>query len=218
LFDGITLTPDQEAKARALLTGLEAEQIAQNAILFQAVTSTLSKRVSLQAQRDSALRALLTSDADRATFDERVAPPAAGRGGRSGGPPPGSLGDGRGGGRRGAGGGDGSPGGRGGGGGRGVPTLVIVDATFHRLFDGITLSTEQEATARDLITRTQQDLQAITLPPPPQHLVWRPVIGVVVMQAESESALAALLTNDADRATLQSRISVAAPLAIPPRS
>src|SRR5207249_469478 len=217
LFDGIALTPEQEAKARDLLTQLQTEQVAQDQIVLQGMRSWFPKRAVLLAQRDSALRALLTSDADRTAFDARIAPPVAGGRGTSGAPRPDSSAPGRSGGRRG--GGDGGAGGRGNGGGagRGSAMSLIVDAMFHRLFDGITLTPDQEARARGTITKAQQDIQALMPPPVPVRLATRPVLGVVLMQAESESALVALLTNDADRAALKSHIVVSVPPLAPPQ-
>ena len=215
LFDGITLSADQEAKARELLSRLAAEQLAQSATALQAALNSLPKRAALQAERDSALRALLTSDADRAAFDARAAPPGGRAGGRSGAPPFVLPLGGRsaGGGPGGRAGGDGGRG----GGGRGAAPELLADATFHRLLDGLTLTPQQEATARAVIAKAQTDLQALVPPPRPIQVMMRFDSRAVMMQAESESAFLALLTNDADRATLQSRIVVAPIIRLPPQ-
>jgi hypothetical protein len=111
---------------------------------------------------------------------------------------------------------------------------ATVEATFHRLFDGIQLTADQESSAGALITRTQQEMQAL-MPPPfawfslnrdsgfvytlnrdsgVVRMNWDP--GRVRMPAESASALIALVSNDADRAKLQSRIVTISPR--PPQS
>ncbi len=198
LFDGITLTADQESRARELLTRLETDQRAQTAAAVQAITATAPRRAGLQAQRDSALRALL-KDAARDLFDARVR-----NGGRSGGPPtlpPG--GGGRGG---------GSPPTGGGRGGRGgADPQSIADLTFRRLFDGITLSPDDSATARSIIAQTQTELQALLPRAGALHVLAPANSSAVIMQAKSDSVLVSLLTNEADRATLHSRIVVAVP-------
>jgi len=201
LFDGIALTADQETKARDLLMNLAQEQAAQDQIVMQALTSSQPKRAAIQAQRDSALRALLTTDGDRAAFDARVAPPIGG--GRSGGRGNDSLAGGRGG----RGGGRGTPPGGGRGPGRGASPAAIADAMFHRLFDGLALTPAQEGDARGIIAQAQDDLQAFALPLLPLRLARRSG-GGVVMQAQSDSAFAALLATDADRATLHARVIV----------
>ena len=215
LFNGITLTAEQEARARALLANLERQQIAQDQIALGSAARDLARRNAFQAERDSTLRALLTSDADRAVLDVRLAPPVLGRGGRGGGrgaladtaarrlgaavPTDSAIGRGA---ARGAG------GGARGGGGRGQAQSVssLAEATFNRLFNGITLTPDQESTARAAIVRAQEGIVSLT----PQRYV-RVAMGrggpIVVLQAQSDSALAALLDNDGDRAMLRSRIA-----------
>jgi beta-lactamase regulating signal transducer with metallopeptidase domain len=219
LFDGITLTADQEAKAREMLLLLYQEQEAQDTIAMVALQANLTKAQALRVQRDAALRALLTNDADRATFDAHAAQALGGRG-RSGGAGPDFPG---GGGRRGGFVGDtlvqrmpspgGGRGGRSGGGGASPADLVaplgsiMADLTFHRLFDGIQLTADQESTARALIVRTQQQTGPQG-PRPPLLLRMNPFSGAVSMQPASASALIALLPNAADRDRLQSRIVI----------
>jgi hypothetical protein len=83
--------------------------------------------------------------------------------------------------------------------------------TFRRLFEGITLAPDDEAKARATIAKAQADVQAL-LPRAGPLLVLMPFNSrTVLMQAASDSALAALLTNDADRARLRERIVIAQP-------
>jgi beta-lactamase regulating signal transducer with metallopeptidase domain len=216
IYDGIALTPEQVGQARGILTRLFEAALAQDAIVQAAALRTLPQRQALLAERDSTLRALLTNDADRATLDARLAAlPDGGMRGRSGGPgPDGARGrvGGAGGGQRVGGDGRGRVGGDGSERrvsvtttiivpktvqvGPGTPFPSIVETIFHRLFDGIALTPEQEASAQATLTETQQALQALT--PSEERL---PIMS------DSELALVALVTNDADRKTVQGRIS-----------
>ncbi len=222
LFDGIALPPDQEVKACELLTRLHLGQLAQDVAFLVYQT----KRIALETQRNAELRTLLTNDADRAMFDEHVSQPEVGRGRRSGGPPPDLAGA-----RRSGGGGDtlglrmgGARSGGGGGargGGRGTPQgvaqlpdplnvrlieiVVPTEFTLRRLFEGIALSAEQEASARALITKTQEEVQA-ERPRPDVRLRLNLNSGLVAMPAASAGDLLALVSNEADRAKLQARI------------
>jgi hypothetical protein len=89
-------------------------------------------------------------------------------------------------------------------------------ARYMRFFDGIALSPDQEAAARAAILKFQQDARALNPRPEP------PILGIrrnptrVVMQPPSDSAFLTLVSSDTDRATLQSRISVANPPPGPP--
>jgi hypothetical protein len=229
LFAGITLTPDQDAKVRLLINQLQAAQIEQMTNAVRAITAALPARQAIQAHADSALEGLLTSDADRALLRSRFASQTPGGRGRSGGgggivaaaTPVGDsvfVGGGRGTRVGGAGGvapaGFGAGGGRGGGGargggGRGVVTEVnVVDFLFGRFFDGIPLTPQQEADARIIISKMQADLSAIAPRPAPTVIRLRPFSNQVVMPPETADAFAAILSNDADRATLRSRIVV----------
>jgi beta-lactamase regulating signal transducer with metallopeptidase domain len=67
LFNGISLPADRAAQARAII---ESEQTRQRA-LHGPILVTWPLRVEANAKRDNDLRALLTSDADRARFDVR---------------------------------------------------------------------------------------------------------------------------------------------------
>ncbi len=67
LFNGITLSPDQASQARTIIA---AEMVDQGA-LHGPVQVIFPQRIALNATRDAQLRALLTSDVDRARFDQR---------------------------------------------------------------------------------------------------------------------------------------------------
>jgi len=212
LFAGIPLSIDQVVKAHDIIAKLEVRQIAQD---VEAVVSVLRAEpiaTAMQAQRDSALRAMVTNDADRERLNSNLAkadvgvPAGGGRRGRSGGgaPPsdPNALGGGRGGGMPGR--------GRVGG-----PTFVgsaqfsvaSVEDQYRRLFDGITLTPEQEAGARAILDAATEKFLA-ALPELPMTELRLANAGRVSMRAESRDSLAALLTNDADRALLESRAVV----------
>jgi beta-lactamase regulating signal transducer with metallopeptidase domain len=85
------------------------------------------------------------------------------------------------------------------------------DGLYSRLFDGIAMSSDQEAAARAAILQFQNDRRALMPPLEP------PILGIrrnptrVVMRPPSDSAFMALVSSDADRATLKSRVSVAIP-------
>jgi hypothetical protein len=241
LFNGITLTPDQEAKARALVEQLESAQLAQMANTIRTITASMPLRQAIQAHTDSTLENLLTNDADKALLRSRFVPQVPGGRGRSGGagaaivpggalPRSGFIGDsvfinggGRGarvgGGGRGAApaavgdaaisGGVGRMGGGGGGrGGAGLTEVNAIDFVFHRYFDGIALTPQQEGDARTILTKMQADMRALVTPIPATIISRPPFSNQVVMSQESAAAFAAMLSNDADRATLQSHIRV----------
>jgi hypothetical protein len=73
---------------------------------------------------------------------------------------------------------------------------------------GIPLNAEQEAAARELIVSTQRHLVALRPEFAPPVLRYDPNQGIVSMQAASAAELMALLSSDADRAILQSRIAI----------
>jgi beta-lactamase regulating signal transducer with metallopeptidase domain len=221
LFDGISLSADQQSRARALIAQLVQAELAQADSMRPATLAFVSERVAVQARRDSALVAILSTDADRATLRTRMAA-GGGRGQR--GAIPDSAGGQRSGGMRAGGRSEvppvvGSPGGR----GAGNPPLdfsallpQMVDNLFHRLFDGITLTSEQEASARAIIGKAQTDLAAIR-PPTPAPAILRQLgfdfarggSGLIVAVSEAgEAALVALVTNEADRDTLRRRMLV----------
>jgi beta-lactamase regulating signal transducer with metallopeptidase domain len=198
LFDGIALTPEQGAKARGIIIDLQQQQNDADRVASAAMASYRARVLELERARNAQLRALLTNDADRATFDARIAPaPSTGRG-RGGGPGtvplPGS-------------------GARGGGGGRGgtpvnspEATALMTDLVFGGLFDGMTLTPEQSVRARTLIANTHE--QAASLRPnAPLIMRFNARTGVASLQAPGDSLLLSVVSSDADRALLQSRIS-----------
>jgi hypothetical protein len=208
LFGGIALTSEQTAKARDLIVELAERQDAQDKATMFAFVKSLTARMAVQARRDSALRALAMSDADRATLDARLAamgPMGGGRRGRSDSPAP-ALGV-VGGGPRG--------GGRGRVGGGGVPVVdnstllgrVVSDIIYLRLFDGIALSSDEQTVARKTIADAEQEMQAL-MPESPMTELRLLASGAVLMRAESKLAFVALFTNDADRSVLESRIAI----------
>ena len=234
LFGGIALTPEQEVAARAQILRLQLAQQAQMAAFVQALTQSLPLRMAIQAQADSALLGLLANEDDRSVVRSRLVAQVPGGRGRSGGPGT-PLGGGRGvfvgdtligsGGRAdvplqapAAGAGRGA---RVGGAGRGAAGLVDpVDAMISRLFNGVALSPEQESGARTIIAKMQADLRELGPTPQPTIIAVRPFANQIVMSPESAATLTAILTNDGDRATLQSRIVieiVRTPSTNPPR-
>ncbi len=79
LFDGITLNADQTAKAKAIIKA--AREAA--AGMDRQAPDFREKMTEHNSKRNADLKALLTSDADKAKFDENAA--RAGRGRRGGG-------------------------------------------------------------------------------------------------------------------------------------
>jgi hypothetical protein len=236
LFNGITLTQDQAAKARELIDQLEAAQVAQMATTVRALVAAMPLRQAIQAHADSTLENLLTNESDKTLLHSRFIPQVPGGRGRSGGGGAragavsgGLVGDsvfinggGRGG-RVGGGGRGAAPvvvgttgmagGGRVGGGGRGgagnmMTEVEATDFVFHRYFDGIALTPQQEGDARTILTKLQADMRALATPVPQRIIARVPFSNQVIMSPESAAAFAAILSNDADRATLQSRIRV----------
>lgn len=79
MFNGITLTADQTAKAKTIITAAReaSSKIAPDAADRQ------DQMMTINTKRAADLKALLTTDADKAKFDENAA--AMGRGRRGGG-------------------------------------------------------------------------------------------------------------------------------------
>jgi beta-lactamase regulating signal transducer with metallopeptidase domain len=142
LFNGIALTPQQVRSARAVIAKTLADQrmaLARPAPRFGAI-------ITLQDRRDSTLSALMSNDADRATFQRRAAevsprqtlmpadPALAAVTGSWNGSKPNLE--------------------------QSVRTQ-LADAVFKHLFDGIALSTSQEEEVRGTIFRTQQEQRAV---------------------------------------------------------
>jgi beta-lactamase regulating signal transducer with metallopeptidase domain len=236
LFDGITLTPDQETRAREILTSLQREQSAQD--LASASLSSARPRESVDAASAARFGAARSADERCRPRDVRREPVAATGCGRRGGPPPDASNTGQRGGGGGRGGGAGGGDtldarfrlreGRGRGGGsveidglRLLADTLIVDATYRRLFDGITLTPDQEASARALIASTQQEMGRQTMQREVEPLIivdgvrydnrtvqlrMNPRSGLVSIRPPNDSLLIALGSNDDDRAKLRSRI------------
>ena len=91
--------------------------------------------------------------------------------------------------------------------------VMIVDIgarmTFQRLFEGIALTDDQKAAAMDIIRAAEQEARTSAPPPRLVRLRIAPVPSVVTMNGAGFEELKAILSSDADRATLQSRIIVA---------
>ena len=210
LFDGISLTPDQEAKAREIIDNLIRTQAALQDSIQPALAAYVSSLNSMRAVRDSALVRLLSSDTARATLMSRLVPAAGGRRGGGGGAAPPNAQTAPGSGGRGGGGGRGDPAGRGAtpGGGRGQPLdpQAAVDLAFTRLFSGISLTPEQETEARAAIAKQLDDQRAAVAPRARQVVAVPMLDSTVVMEVRSDSALMALIANDADRQKLRGRI------------
>jgi hypothetical protein len=75
----------------------------------------------------------------------------------------------------------------------------------------MSLTSDQEAAARDLIAKTQVEITTQRPQIQPVALRLNRRTGLVSMQAESAAELLALVSNEADRATLQSRIVINQP-------
>ncbi len=246
LFNGITLTQEQETRARELIAQLEGAQVTQMANMMRALLAAMPLRQAIQAHADSSLENLLTSESDKALLHSRFVQQVPGGRGRSGGGGAGGgvgagavsggfVGDSLfvGGGGRGArvgGGGRGAApvvagaviagGGRGGArGGGGLTEVNVTDIVFRRYFDGIELTPQQEGDARTILTKMQADLRAVNPPVAATIIARPPFSNQVVMSPESAAAFASLLSNDADRATLQShiRVEVVRTIEAPPR-
>lgn len=205
LYDGIPLSQAEKLAARNLITRLQVQQQAQN-------SAFMAQRTASVAHRDSALRALLTNDSDRAALSARLLPGARGaapitlpldtsgiqgRGGRGGGAglPTGGRG--------------GSPGGGPRGGGPMTPErqIAAVDATFHRLFDGMTLTTEQENAARAALAQSQKDIST----PPPALIRVSLQTKTVIVATPADSALTAIVSSTSDKSKVRSRLATIPP-------
>jgi beta-lactamase regulating signal transducer with metallopeptidase domain len=207
LFTGVTLSADQEIAARLFLRSLSALQAKQDQALVASNVQSAIVRVRLTQERDSSLLSLVSTDADRDLLAARLTstPMGGGRRGRSSNPtteiPVGmQMGGPRSGGRGRVSGGDASR--------QAVPVFqVIDDVMFGILFNGISLSTDQEAAARSTL-KTYREKIAQSIPEPTPFLLRLQGATSVVMRPESRDALMAILSNDADREVVGSRIVV----------
>jgi beta-lactamase regulating signal transducer with metallopeptidase domain len=204
LFNGVVLSPDQEIAARLLLSSLSALQTKQDQAMVVANVQTTVARIRLNQERDSSLLALVSNDVDRDVLAGRLNSMqlGGGRRGRSSNPtsevPAGPTGGQRGGAR-----------GRVGGGGSSLPAApasgLVDDAIFGILFNGISLSPDQDAAGRSILTAYRQKVAA-TIPEPMPFQLRLQGTTDVLMRPESRAALLAILANDADRAVVDSRI------------
>lgn len=69
-FNGITLNADLTAKAKTIISKAREESSA----VDNADTTARTKRMAITTKRNADLKALLTSDADKAKFDENTRP------------------------------------------------------------------------------------------------------------------------------------------------
>ena len=227
LFNGIALTPEQAALARGLVAKLEKADYDRSMMELKLLVSDVQGRIQLVQHRDSTLLAIVSDDSSRALLRSRLIPPNA------------AFGGGVGGGRRG-GGGSGVPGGVGGGasggvggagarGGSAAPALRLVpgggrgggaapsvdemsEIIYQRLFDGITLSPAQSDAALIAIRDAEQQSRDRAQRLPPQARIrLRSTPGGVVVDSASAAQLIGLLSSDADRATLASRLVILKP-------
>jgi beta-lactamase regulating signal transducer with metallopeptidase domain len=211
LFAGVRLAPDEEIAARLLLGNLAAIQAKQDVSILVTATEGLVARMRLKQERDSTLLSLVSTDAERDLLAPRLAATQVGGGrrGRSGNPPGlsevpvGQVGGPRsGGGAR----------GRVGGGAEVVPSDgaiegLIDDVQFRMLFGGITVTPEQEAAAKAALSAYRQKIIA-TMPAPLPFQLRLQGPSNVVMSPEGRTALLAILSSDADRTVVDSRIVV----------
>jgi beta-lactamase regulating signal transducer with metallopeptidase domain len=220
LFAGLTLSPDREAAARGILAALEERQLEQVVAVNQAVGRVLPLFAAAAQERNAAFRALLTNDADRATFDANIAKNNVGPSGRSGGRARsgggGAPAEDLGGGRSARGSLDPLATGRARGGAlpprrilTSTPTFDLgnVDDELRSIFNGIALTPELDAEAHKIDNDTRREMLPLLPDSPPDQLVLLPN-GSVLLRPEAKAALMSLLESDADRATLDARISI----------
>jgi hypothetical protein len=89
LFEGVPLTPAQESQACNLLARMQLQQSAADEAANAELQTIQTRTQAIRTQRDSALRTIVTNEADRVTLDTRLALMASGTGRgamRSGGP------------------------------------------------------------------------------------------------------------------------------------
>ena len=204
LFTGVTLSADQEIAARVLLRGLAELQAKQDQAMITNNVQSAVARIRINQERDSSLLALVSNDADRDVLAARLtsAPMGGGRRGRSGNTtgdvPVGPMGGPRSSGRGRVGGDGTSP--------REVPAIDGVEnALFGILFNGISLSADQDAAARSILETYRQKITSAVPEPLPFQLRLQGTAGVI-MRPESRTAVLAILSTDTDRAIVDSRI------------
>jgi len=206
LFVGVALSADQQMAARLFLSNLAQIQAKQDQAMVTANVRSTVDRLRLTQERDSSLLSLLTNDADRDVLAARLTSVqmGGGRRGRSGNPtaevPIGPMGGPRSGGR-----------GRVAGAGASLQeipaTNAIDDVLFGILLNGISLTPEQDAAAHSILKTHRQKIVSALPEPMPFQLRLQGTADVL-MRPESRAALLAILSSEADRAVVDSRIVV----------
>ena len=84
---------------------------------------------------------------------------------------------------------------------------AVEDVLFGLLLNGISLTPEQDASAHSILRTYRQKIVA-SLPEPMPFQLRLQGTADVLMRPESRAALLAILSNDADRAVVDSRIAV----------
>jgi uncharacterized membrane protein len=230
LFSGLSLTPGQTSAALSLLATLEKNQIDESVLQLRLLSASVQERVKIIQHRDSLLLQLLDDEDSRALLQSRLIPPNARfgdtpAGARGSAPATRAVGGGVGGGStapgttaRGESVGPGmvvrasyvGPGGRGGGMANAMSLEEISDRIFQRLFEGMLLSPEQRTAVRAAIFNAEQESREHATPPPQARIHLRSTVRGVVVDSASSAALLGILTSDADRATVASRMLIAA--------
>jgi hypothetical protein len=202
LFTGIALTRAQQSDACGVLIDLERQQRAANESAREELRRNAVPAGAVITRRNDALRALLGDEAARALLAARTSP-----GPRSAGSAPAS------GARSGA--ANPEVQGRIGGAPQSAPANTSASvaeqsgaAIFERLFEGIALTREQAESARAIIIRAEEELAPFR-PVAPAILRFTRGTRIVSIRAPAGAELSALLSSDADRALLESRMSVA---------
>jgi hypothetical protein len=90
-----------------------------------------------------------------------------------------------------------------------TPTFELgnVDDELRSIFNGIALTPEQDAEVHKIANDMRREMLPLLPDSPPDQLVLLPN-GSVLLRPEAKAALMSLLESDADRATLDARISI----------
>ena len=84
---------------------------------------------------------------------------------------------------------------------------AAVEATFHRLFDGITLTAEQELAARATLAQVQKEISVT----PPAIIRVNFQTRLVTVTTPADSALLAIVPNPEDKSKVRSRLATIPP-------